>query len=173
MPDLLYIYHSDPSSWEPFGVKQILTLAGALVGMIVIWLSHTSVEISPDNRRYRTCYHVLGMHLGKWQPLPPVVGVTLKYYSVQGKAPDAPATSWGIWNNTPPRHEKLIVMLSLRHSATGLILTYFDLDDVNTAIDFAHDTAERFQVPVHQYLPPHLFEPLPPVAGSIGPNEKI
>lgn len=57
-------------------------------------------------------------------------------------------------------------MLSLQHSANGLILAYFGPDDVNTAIDFAHDTAERFRAPVNQYLPPHLYQPMPSAIGD-------
>ncbi|MGI4867320.1 MAG: hypothetical protein ACRYFZ_25605 [Janthinobacterium lividum] len=53
-------------------------------------------------------------------------------------------------------------MLSLEHSNTGLIIKRFELDDVNQAIDTAHDIADFFDVPVHQFLPPTQFQPLNP-----------
>jgi hypothetical protein len=137
---------------------------------IMAWLisctGSTGVEISPDFRQSREYTGFLGWRLGSWQPLAPVVGVTLKYFSELDQARTVNGSSWGIWNNMPRRHEELIVMLSLQRSATGLILAYFGPDDVNVAIDFAHDTAERFRVPVNQYLPAHLYQPLPPASGA-------
>ena len=140
-----------------------------LVGTMAWVISCTGsigVEISPDFRQSREYTGFLGWRLGNWQPLAPVVGVTLKYFSELDQARTVNGSSWGIWNNMPRRHEELIVMLSLQRSATGLILAYFGPDDVNAAIDFAHDTAERFRVQVNQYLPAHLYQPLPSASGA-------
>ncbi len=137
---------------------------------VLAWLTlctiQTGQEISTDLHRSRDYFALLSWRFGSWHPLPPVIGVTLKYYSSLEKASTPSATSWGVWNNPQKRHEELIVMLSLQHSANGLILAYFGPDDVNTAIDFAHDTAERFRVPVNQYLPPHLYQPMPSAIGD-------
>ncbi|RYE90123.1 MAG: hypothetical protein EOO37_03675 [Cytophagaceae bacterium] len=113
------------------------------------------MEISKDLRRYREYYAVLGFKIGSWQLLPPVSGVTLKYFSeitrLQAK-----------YNarSTIIRSEEIVVMLSVPGSATGIIIGRFLADNVNTAIDFAHDTATDFNVPVNMYLPPNQFQPL-------------
>jgi len=143
------------------------------IGLVVYLLFssvQTGLEISADMRQSRDYLALVRWRFGSWQPLPPVVGVTLKYYSTLEKASTSSATSWGVWNNPQRRHEEIIVMLSLQHSASGLIVAHFGADDVNAAIDFMHDTADRLRVPVHQYLPPHLYQPLPPATGGSLPG---
>lgn len=99
----------------------------------------TGLEISANKRNYRSYVGLPGLHLGRWQPLPPVVGVTLKYFSSS--------------------RERIVVLLSVGGQSQGLVCGRFELDDVNKAIDLAHDTAEAFSVLVTMYLPPHLFQP--------------
>lgn len=122
------------------------------------------IELRNDRKAYRNCLVLFGWRLGNWKPLPSVVGVTLKYFSYISRGVSTPsgATSWGIWSKSSQRQEELVVMLSLEHSRTGLIIKRFELDDVNQAIDMAHDTAEFFDVPVHQFLPSTHFQPLNP-----------
>lgn len=139
---------------------------GGLAAGLGLGAVRSGIEISPDLRRSREYLALAGWRVGAWQPLAPVVGVTLKYYSTLEKAATSSTTHWGVWNDAQRRREELIVMLSLQHSATGLIVAHFGLDDVNVAIDFAHDTAARFDVPVNQYLPSHMFQPLPLALGS-------
>ena len=129
---------------------------------------YTGLEISVDRQRSRDYWGLLSWRFGRWQPLPPVVGITLKYYATRTKAGRPSALSGGVWKPTSRRHEELVLLLSLQNRATGLIVGRCALDDVNAAIDFAHELADYFNVPVQQYLPPHLFEPLPPAAGRIG-----
>ena len=145
------------------------TAAGGLL-WVLLGLVHTGLEISTDCRQRRAYWGLLGRRVGRWQPLPPVVGVTLKYYATLEKAGRPSARSWGVWKPANRRHEELVLMLSLQNRATGFIIGRCALNDVNAAIDFAHEVAAYFDVPVNQYLPPHLFQPLPPVAGSIGPR---
>lgn len=87
--------------------------------------------------------------------MPAVVGVTLKYFAAATKG-----SSKYSWETPINRSEEVIVMLSVRNSSTGFIIGRFSVDNINEAIDLAHDTAENFQVPVNNYLPPHLFKPL-------------
>ncbi|TDN40402.1 hypothetical protein A8B98_13230 [Hymenobacter sp. UV11] len=137
-----------------------------LVGGLLLSSVEAGTEISPDLSQSRQYLSLLRWRVGRWQSLPPVVGVTLKYYSTLEKGDTASTTSWGVWSNPRNRHEELIVMLSLQQRTNGFILAHFSPDDVNDAIDFAHDTAERFRVPVNQYLPAHLYQPLPPASGG-------
>ena len=134
------------------------------VAILIGCLGKVGVELRNDRKAYRDCFMLFSWRLGQWQPLLPVVGVTLKYFSYvskKGKTPGSPF-NWGIWNQGSQRHEELVVMLSLEHSRIGLIIKRFELDDVNQAIDMAHDTAEFFDVVVHQFLPPTHFQPLNP-----------
>ena len=131
---------------------------------------YTGLEISADRRHRRDYWGLLSRRFGRWQPLPPVVGITLKYHSTVTKAGQPNVTSQHTWKPARRRSEELVLMLSLPNQPTGLIVGRYDLDEVNEAIDFAHELAGYFDVPVNQYLPPHLFQPLPPVAGAIGPG---
>jgi hypothetical protein len=94
--------------------------------------------------------------MGRWQLLPPVIGITVKYYSsitrVRAKYNQG---------STRYRSEEVVVMLSVKGSTTGFIIGRFATDEVNTAIDLAYDTATGFRVPVNMYLPPDRFT-LPP-----------
>ncbi len=138
----------------PSGVKILLALV-ILALCLAPSLGQTNLEISPDCRRFRDYYALFGLRLGRWQPLPPIVGVTLKFYSTISRS-----NSKYEWNATTSHHEELVVLLSVKGSATGMIIGRFDPDDVNLAIDFAHDTAERLGVVVHTHLPADQFKPL-------------
>ena len=128
----------------------------ALVACLLIILTKEGIEFSDDHRSMRNYYSLLGWRYGSWEPLPTITGVTLKYFSELVNNTNS-KYSWGVWNNTPNRNEKLIVMLSVQNRATGIILGEFSMDDVNSANSFAHDIAEEFAVPVHVFLPASQF----------------
>jgi len=125
----------------------LATLAGS---------GHTALELSSDHQYYRKYYAVLGLKMGRWQLLPPVIGITVKYYSsitrVRAKYNQG---------STRYRSEEVVVMLSVKGSTTGFIIGRFATDEVNTAIDLAYDTATGFRVPVNMYLPPDRFTSTP------------
>lgn len=141
-------------STAPGGVKILIGLV-ILALCLAPTLGQTNLEISPDYRQFREYYAWFGLKLGRWQPLPAITGVTLKFFSTVSHS-----SSKYSWNSTTSRHEELVVLLSVRNSATGMIIGRFDLDDVNPAIDFAHDAAERLGVAVHYHLPTDQFRPL-------------
>jgi hypothetical protein len=136
----------------------------SVLAMVVDCLGKLGIEIRNGRKAYRNCFMLFGWRVGQWQPLPSVIGITLKYFSYMEKGNSTPsgAMSWGIWNNRSQRHEELVVMLSLENSKIGLIINRFELDDVNKAIDVSHDIADFFDVPVHQFLPPTQFQPINP-----------
>lgn len=114
----------------------------------------TTVEFSADHRQYRQGWQLLGLQTGTWKPLPPVVGVTLKYFSTTSSEPVAGIDSWGTWNTSTTRHEKLVLLLSLQNSATGLIIDEYGPDDLAAAREAAQALAARFGVEVREYLVP-------------------
>ena len=139
--------------WKALLLAVLLPLPWALLKAF-----YTGVDLSPDRRLFRSYFGLLGLKIGSWQPLPPVVGVTLKYYSKLQRSNSR--YSRGILGAAARRAEELVVLLSVRNSATGIIVGRFSLDDVNPAIDFAHDLAEELDVGVNMYLPPNQFQPL-------------
>jgi len=91
---------------------------------------------------------LLGLKIGQWQALPLVVGVTLKYFSERDNVSLVKGTSHVII------YRRLVVMLSLHNSATGLIAGRFRVGKVELARATARQLAIRFGVPVHEYLLP-------------------
>ena len=73
----------------------VATVAGVLL-WVLLGSVHTGLEISADRQRSREYRTLLGRRVGRWQPLSPVVGVTLKYYSTVAKAGRPNALKWGI-----------------------------------------------------------------------------
>lgn len=137
-----------------FGVDSKISGSLALFGCLLIILAKAGMEFSEDHRSFREYYSLFGRRFGHWEPLPPIVGVIVKYFSETATA------SKYSWSDTPIHYEKLIVMLSVQNKSVGIIIGDFSLDDVNPAIDFAHDIAEEFSVPVHIFLPTDQFKPL-------------
>lgn len=138
------------------GTAQVSLLILILAVIAVASSGHTALEISEDLRRFRKYYAVLGYKIGDWRAMPTVVGVTIKYFATATRS----SSKYNWEHNSIHRYEEIIVMLSVRGSSTGFIIGRFSTDDVNEAIDLAHNTAERFQVEVNTYLPPQLFKPL-------------
>ena len=128
----------------------------ALFGCLLIILAKAGMEFSEDYRSFRECYSLFGQRFGRWERLPPIVGVTVKYFSETASSTPSKYS----WSDAPVHYEKLVVMLSVENKSVGIIIANFSLDDVNPAIDFAHDIAEGFGVPVHIFLPSNQFKPL-------------
>ena len=138
------------------GVDSKIAVTLALGGCLLITLIKAGIEFSADYRSYREYYSLFGMRFGAWKRHPSIVGVTIKYFSETASTKSHKYS----WNDTPAQHKKLIVMLSVENKSDGIIIGDFSLNDVNSAIDFAHDIAEGFGVPVHLFLPSNQFKPL-------------
>jgi hypothetical protein len=128
---------------------------GSIAGGLIIWLiasdSHSGLEFSSGGGYMRNYYGLFGYKIGSWEKLPSVIGVTIKLFSKI--ADDNSEYSSGIWGATSQRHQEIIVMLSTPNSHSGIIVARYDVNEVNKATEFAHDTAERFNVSVNNYLP--------------------
>jgi hypothetical protein len=129
------------------GTIPLIIILALLVLIVAASSGHTALDISEDLRRYRKYYAVLGFKIGDWRPLPEVVGVTLKHFSTVTKS-----RSRHGWEASVNRSEEVVIMLSVRDSNTGFIISRFSADNANEAIGLAQDTAKRFNVPVNNYL---------------------
>lgn len=132
-------------------LPMLLVLLVAVLLGLVAQLGREGRELSSDNRRYRRYFDLLGWRWGRWQPLPPVVGVTLKFFTEVAKGD---STSWGIWDTSGQRYQKLVLLLSLQDSREGLVLNEFNTDELAVTRQAAQELATRFGVPVHEYLAP-------------------
>jgi len=142
------------------GVPGLWNAAVGLLGCLMLSLGRSGIEFRADRTTYRKYVELFGQRAGKWQPLRPVVGITLKYFSELTSSVSG-HDNWGSWTSGPQENEELVLMLSLENSSTSLILSRYPLDAVNSIIDAAHELAGFFgDVPVHQFLPPSQFQPL-------------
>jgi hypothetical protein len=137
-------------------LTMLLILLALLLGGLGAAIGHNGLEISGDSRFYRNYFGILGWHIGRWQPLPPVVGITLKFYTeVSGGISGNGAGSWGVWDSSGVRCEKLVLLLSLQSTREGLILKEFTSNELAVARHAAQEVATRFGgVPVREYLLP-------------------
>jgi hypothetical protein len=149
-------YSSTASPEWVRGLTMLLILLALLLAGLVAGLGRQGTDLSADHRFYRYYFGLLGWRWGRWQPLPPVVGVTLKFYTEvsRGNAGNGPA-SWGIWNTSNVHYEKLVLLLSLQNSTEGLVLREFSSTELTEARQVAQEVASSFgNVPVHEYLAP-------------------
>ena len=152
----------------PAGVIFVLAVCGvnneligslALVGCLLLILTKAGMEFSADHRAVREYYSLFGWRFGRWQSLPPIVGVTVKYFS-EIVSPTPGRYSWGIWNDAPRHYAKLVVLLSVKNNPVGMVVGNFSLNEATEALDFARVMAEGFAVPVHTFLPDEQFNAL-------------
>jgi len=152
----------------PAGVIFVLAVCGvnneligslALVGCLLLILTKAGMEFSADHRAVREYYSLFGWRFGRWQSLPPIVGVTVKYFS-EIVSPTPGRYSWGIWNDAPWHYAKLVVLLSVKNNPVGMVVGNFSLNEATEALDFARVMAEGFAVPVHTFLPDEQFNAL-------------
>lgn len=152
----------------PAGVIFVLAVCGvnneligslALVGCLLLILTKAGMEFSADHRAVPEYYSLFGWRFGRWQSLPPIVGVTVKYFS-EIVSPTPGRYSWGIWNDAPWHYAKLVVLLSVKNNPVGMVVGNFSLNEATEALDFARVMAEGFAVPVHTFLPDEQFNAL-------------
>ncbi len=85
-------------------------------------------------------------------------GVTIKQFSEF--LTDDSRYNAGIWDSSPKRYKEVIVMLSVKDSSTGIIIARFSENEITQAIEFSSNIAEKFNVPVSDFLPPNLLKSL-------------
>lgn len=137
------------------GLKIEFFVSAGIGFLICLIIGHGSsgLEVSADRRSMRKYYVLLGVQIGgRWEKLPSIIGVTLKYFSEITHSSSNYKT-WGVWKDSSKRYEEIIVMLSVHNSSTGIILSRFPTSYLEQSTAFAHDIAEIFDVPVNKYLP--------------------
>ena len=134
------------------GANRELTVGLTLVACLLDGLFQAGLEVCAVPRAMREYYSLFGRRWGRWQPLPPIVGVTVKYFSEL--IPPTPGKySWGVWNDQPRRDEQLVVLLSVQDKPVGVVVGHFAPDEAAGALAFARGLADAFAVPVHTFLP--------------------
>lgn len=147
----------------PLGLFFIAVLVG---GQPIVWagvaffligiamLGQHGLEIDPAQARMRTYHSLFGYSVGRWQPLPSVVGVTIKYFAyTTTNATPSGNSSWGIWNDSRQFSKEIVTMLSVAGSSTGIILQTYALEQAAEAVDFGQTLADQLAVPLNNYLP--------------------
>jgi len=141
------------------GYKPVTSAVIALICISSSWFVHWGTEVDTTRRLQRTYYTLMGYSFGHWEPLPPIAGITLKYFSTisSNKTPSA-RNSWGIWNDGNKRNEEVVVMMSVAHSSTGIIIKTVPLSELQAALEYAQLLAQQLDVPLNTYLPAHIAE---------------
>lgn len=122
-----------------------------MLGGLIASFGKVGVEFSTDFRSFREYHALFGWRIGRWQQLPIISGVTLKYFSEV--IPTDSTYSWGIWNDKPTIAKELIVMLSIQNKSTGIIIGRFSVQDTHQAVGYVQGVAKDFGVPARIYLP--------------------
>ncbi|UOQ68260.1 hypothetical protein [Hymenobacter volaticus] len=140
-----------------FGCKPITSAGIALVCISASWFVHWGTEVDITLGLQRTYYTVVGYSYGNWKPLPPIAGITLKYFStISYNVTPSSRTSWGIWNDAKKRDEEIIIMMSVTQSSTGIIIKTAPLSELQVALEYAQGLAKQLNVPLNTYLPAHI-----------------
>jgi hypothetical protein len=121
-----------------------------VLGLLRVFL-YQGFEFDLPRQRYRQYHAIFGLRLGAWEPLPPTVEVTLKYFSQL-------RTSGQAGLRRQDKDEQLLVMLSVPDSAKGVILHHFPLQSAPAANAFADALAAYLGVAVHQQVPARLVK---------------
>lgn len=135
-------------------------------GMGILFVSYlmTPVHLGAcfdlQGKRYRLYRSWAGVKLGKWQPLPPVRHVVLKYHAHRQPAPKRQ------WSTASQVAQQYILMLSVANSTTGIILRDYAFEQLEEARLTAATLAATLGVDAHEFRP-HAATPgpgQPPIA---------
>lgn len=137
------------------GAPSWLAALLCLAVWLIVSFSYSGKEISADYTEIRNYYSLVGCRFGLWQPMPDVVGITVKYFSALDSAMPA-SMSWGSWQNSTKRLEELVIMLSVRSSRQGIIIGRASVDSRRQIQAAAQHLADALAVPLHTYGPSHF-----------------
>ncbi|WP_162910555.1 hypothetical protein [Hymenobacter oligotrophus] len=136
--------------------RPLLSVGIALACFGATRLVQSGFEIDQARRLQRTCIIVLGHSLGRWKSLVSIVGITLKHFTSAQHNNTPSSSSWGIWNDAYRVKQEVVVMLSIAHSNTGIIVKTLPLGELQATQTFAAGLAEQLGIPLNVYLPTSL-----------------
>ena len=107
----------------------VLLMAGAMHA------DRLDVALDVPQRRYRRFVRLFGFTYGRWEPLPDIAGVVVKYYS---EYETANRRQWQVES----ARASYVLMLSVRDSAQGLVIKKFAFRHKEAALQLARDVAD-------------------------------
>ena len=122
-----------------------LGLSGILLGLSLGFL-YKGLGFDLAGKRYRVYSGLFQWRFGTWQSLPPIAGVTVKYFSeliTSGERGHVRTDKAGYY----------ILMLSVSQSSQGIILQEFPMSQRDYVIKLGEQIASTFNVPMHSFLP--------------------
>lgn len=114
---------------------------------LVPCLLHKGGEFDLARRSFRSFVAPVGLgalRMGSWEALPPIVGVTIKYFAKL-------VTSGRPGRMRTDNIESFIVMLSVQDSTQGIIIGEYGLHERARAEIFAQEIADHLAVPLKIY----------------------
>ena len=120
-----------------------LGCSGVLLAVSLAFL-YKGLGFDLSGKRYRVYTGLFDWRFGTWEVLPPISGVTVKYFSelvTSGKAGRMRTDQVGYY----------VLMLSVVDSPQGLILQRFGLNQKEYALELSEQIANIFQVQVATY----------------------
>ena len=132
------IYWFSPGNW-------LYGLAGLILGLILGFL-YKGFGFDLSAKRYRVYTGLFQWRFGGWEPLPSVVGVTVKYFSQL-------TTSGEPGRLRTDKSGEYILMLSIENSANGVILQRFGSNQAEYALELGKRVANVFDVRLTSFLP--------------------
>ena len=119
-------------------------LLGLFIGLTMDFMDK-GIAFDLSRKRYKNYSGLLGLKLGTWEALPAVSGITIKYFSEI-------VTSGKPGRIRQDKAGHYVLMLSISHSATGLILERFAVDEENYVIMLGEKISAIFNVPLFKSL---------------------
>jgi len=119
-------------------------VTGILLGLSMGFM-YKGMGFDIAGNRYRIYTGFFRWRFGTWQPLPSIVGVTVKDFSKN-------ATSGEPGGMRADKIGYCVLMLSVRNSSQGVILQKFPLSQWDYAMALGAQIARAFRVPIHSFL---------------------
>ncbi|WP_303311949.1 hypothetical protein [Hymenobacter sp. BT730] len=106
---------------------------------LILRTEPSEFELDLPGRRYRRFTNVFGVKSGEWQPLPPITGVVVKYFS---EYEIAGRRGWQV----ETAQIYYILMLSVQNSPQGIIIEKFSFWQKEKALHLADSIAQYLDV---------------------------
>ena len=121
-----------------------LGCSGLLLG-VSLGFMYKGIGFDLPGKRYRVYTGLFQWRFGTWAFLPPVSGVTVKYFSEL-------VTSGKPGRMRTDKADYYVLMLSVTNSSQGIIIQRFNLDQKEYALSLAEQIADILDVSIATFL---------------------